>query len=347
PPVRTHGVCGAALPTGMSCTSSPTAAELAMPSGPVSITISPPPPHALPTAISWRSSPAAAVLAIRPGPQRISSEKGNPCPTFAACRSSPRAFVSQMPFAPESTSTALCSPVPGAITWRSAWAGDASARSNAASIERSTSVMCPSSSGCSGETSTRNATESSARHGACARERRLSGQRALHSRRHPEAGAVEKLPAPRARGTYSCAPCRGPLLDDAGRHATSLALGRAPHAAEQGDAMHARRRLRFGLGIVTALAGALLAAAAAHATPTAITFSIEHADCAGAGVNGFALYLNDTLLATVPSTQGCTCNASPLVASFTDAATLALFDPAACNSFRADVTGGGQGVALG
>src|SRR5205823_6656441 len=117
--------------------------------------------------------------------------------------------------------------------------------------------------------------------------------------------------------------------------------------AEQGDAMHALRGLRLGLAIVTALAGALLASAAAHATPTAITFTIEHADCAGAGVNSFALYLNDTLLATVPSTQGCTCNASPLVASFTDAATLALFDPAACNSFRVDVTGGGAGVALG
>src|SRR6266478_9827908 len=32
---------------------------------------------------------------IRSGPQRISSAKGAPCPSFAACRSSPRAFVSQ------------------------------------------------------------------------------------------------------------------------------------------------------------------------------------------------------------------------------------------------------------
>src|SRR5438128_2562354 len=117
--------------------------------------------------------------------------------------------------------------------------------------------------------------------------------------------------------------------------------------AEQGDAMHAFSRLRFGLGIVTALAGALLAPAAAHATPTAITFSIEHADCDGAGVNSFALYLNDTLLATLPSTEDCMCNASPLVATFTDAATLALFDPAACNRFRVDVSGDGVDVALG
>ena len=114
--------------------------------------------------------------------------------------------------------------------------------------------------------------------------------------------------------------------------------------------MHALRGPRLGLGIVTALAGTLLVSAAAHATPpapTAITFTIEHADCAGAGVNSFALYLNDTLLATLPSTEDCVCNASPLVATFTDAATLALYDPAACNRFRVDVTGGGHDVALG
>ena len=110
--------------------------------------------------------------------------------------------------------------------------------------------------------------------------------------------------------------------------------------------MHARRELRFGLGIVTALASALLAPAAAHATPTAITFTIEHADCDGAGVNSFALYLNDTLLATLPSTEDCMCNDSPLIATFTDAATLALFDPAACNRFRVNANDGWD-VALG
>src|SRR5436190_355078 len=120
--------------------------------------------------------------------------------------------------------------------------------------------------------------------------------------------------------------------------------------AEQGDDMHALRGPRLGLGIVTALAGTLLVSAAAHATPpapTAMTFTIEHADCDGPGSNSFALYLNDTLLATLPSTEDCACNASPLVATFTDAAALALFDPAACNRFRVDVTGGGHDVALG
>src|SRR5438067_14868 len=114
--------------------------------------------------------------------------------------------------------------------------------------------------------------------------------------------------------------------------------------------MHALRGPRLGLGIVTALAGTLLVSAAAHATPpapTAMTFTIEHADCDGPGSNSFALYLNDTLLATLPSTEDCVCNASPLVATFTSAAALALFDPAACNRFRVDVTGGGQDVALG
>src|SRR5437016_3386727 len=114
--------------------------------------------------------------------------------------------------------------------------------------------------------------------------------------------------------------------------------------------MHALRGPRLGLGIVTALAGTLLVSAAAHATPpapTAMTFTIEHADCNGPGSNSFAFYLNDTLLATLPSTEDCVCNASPLVATFTDAAALALFDPAACNRFRVDVTGGGQDVALG
>src|SRR5437867_2603353 len=114
--------------------------------------------------------------------------------------------------------------------------------------------------------------------------------------------------------------------------------------------MHALRGPRLGLGIVTALAGTLLVSAAAHATPpapTAITFTIEHADCAGAGSNSFALYLNDTQCATLPWFEDGVGNASPLVATFTDAAALALFDPAACNRFRVDVTNGGQDVALG
>ncbi len=91
-------------------------------------------------------------------------------------------------------------------------------------------------------------------------------------------------------------------------------------------------------------------AQANHITPTAITFTILHADCGPTGSpgdNSFSLFLNGTLLATVPSSQGCDCNATPLVKTFSDAATLALFDPAACNSFRVDQTNSGAEVALG
>src|SRR5439155_1355620 len=157
-------------------------------------------------------------------------------------------------------------------------------------------------------------------------------------RRHP---LDARIRAPRAVARFLMTLTRTPL------HGRSPAR-RTP--AEQGDVMHALRGPRLGLGIVTALAGTLLVSAAAHATPpapTAITFTIEHADCAGAGSNSFALYLNDTLFATLPSIEDCVCNASPLVATFTDAAALALFDPAACNRFRVDVTNGGQDVALG
>src|SRR5439155_1027287 len=56
---------------------------------------------------------------------------------------------------------------------------------------------------------------------------------------------------------------------------------------------------------------------------------------------------NDTLLAVLPSSEDCVCNDSPLVATFTDAAALALFDPAACNRFRVEVTDDGHDVALG
>ncbi len=95
------------------------------------------------------------------------------------------------------------------------------------------------------------------------------------------------------------------------------------------------------------LASALLTSTAEAITPTAITFSILHADCSG-GASGFSLFMNGTFLATVPSSQGCVCNSSPLVVTFTDAATLSLFDPTMCNSFRVDVADkGSHDVVLG
>jgi len=97
--------------------------------------------------------------------------------------------------------------------------------------------------------------------------------------------------------------------------------------------------LVLGLGLVPTTARA------SHITPTAITYKILHADC-GAGFNSFMLFVNDVLVATLPSTQGCQCNTAPLTITLTDTATLALFDPAICNTFRVDVTNEGGGVAL-
>jgi len=73
-------------------------------------------------------------------------------------------------------------------------------------------------------------------------------------------------------------------------------------------------------------------AIARRAHPTGITFTILHADC-GTGTHWFDLFLNGNHLATVPTARNCDCNATPLVVSFTDPATLSRFDPGGCNAF--------------
>src|SRR6266446_196174 len=110
--------------------------------------------------------------------------------------------------------------------------------------------------------------------------------------------------------------------------------------------MRSFRRAGLGLGLATLLGGSLSTTARAGIAPTAITFAINHADCGGAGTHTFDLFLNDVRLATVPSSQDCVCNTEPLVVSFTDAATLALFDGASCNDFRVDVGSGGGSLVL-
>src|SRR5262245_56702965 len=112
--------------------------------------------------------------------------------------------------------------------------------------------------------------------------------------------------------------------------------------------VRSRRGLAMGafvarIAAVAALLGPL--AARADLAPTAITFSILHADCDGVGAARFDLFVNETPVGSVPSSQGCVCNASPLVVTLTDAATLALVDAAGCNSFRVDIVG--DNVALG
>ncbi|WP_438032666.1 thrombospondin type 3 repeat-containing protein [Sorangium sp. So ce204] len=76
---------------------------------------------------------------------------------------------------------------------------------------------------------------------------------------------------------------------------------------------------------------------AAHAATTAITYTIGHADCGAK--SSFALYMNGTLLDTVPSSNGCACNASPLRVSITDPALLELYNPASCNDFQVALVG--------
>jgi hypothetical protein len=111
--------------------------------------------------------------------------------------------------------------------------------------------------------------------------------------------------------------------------------------------MHGLRGLRCGLGIVTALLAGVPQLTHASITPTEISFAVNHADCAGAGAHTFGFYLNDVLLGTLPSSNACVCTTDTLVATFSDAASLALFDPAACNSFRVDVSNAGQDLGLG
>jgi hypothetical protein len=113
--------------------------------------------------------------------------------------------------------------------------------------------------------------------------------------------------------------------------------------------MYGLRGLRCALGIVAALMAGAPRVADASITPTGITFAVNHADCAagGAGSHTFSFYLNDVLLGTLPSSNGCECTSDPLLATFSDANSLALFDPNICNTFRVDVSSAGQDLALG
>jgi len=97
---------------------------------------------------------------------------------------------------------------------------------------------------------------------------------------------------------------------------------------------------RRGTSIVGAVL-VMLAAVSGRATaaPTAVEFDIGHSDCSGPGAHTFDLYLNEVLVASVPSTDGCDCHAGGLTVTLTDPATLALVDPAVCNSARVAANG--------
>jgi len=103
---------------------------------------------------------------------------------------------------------------------------------------------------------------------------------------------------------------------------------------------------RLWLPVLGFVAGLTLPA---HAAPDAVIFTLSHADCGPtrqAGDNRFRLFMNGTLLADVPTSVGCRENSTPLVVTVTDPTALAGFDPAACNSFRVDMTAEGFGIEL-
>ncbi|WP_437282455.1 DNRLRE domain-containing protein [Sorangium sp. So ce375] len=75
----------------------------------------------------------------------------------------------------------------------------------------------------------------------------------------------------------------------------------------------------------------------AFGAPTAITYTISHADCAA---GAFSLYMNGVHLDTVASTNGCDCTTATLQRTFTEPDVLALYNPAACNDLQVEVIGG-------
>jgi hypothetical protein len=95
-----------------------------------------------------------------------------------------------------------------------------------------------------------------------------------------------------------------------------------------------------------AIVGLLAIGSARAATPTAVRFDIGHADCVAPGAHNFKLYVNETLVATVPSTDPCTCHEGGLVVTLTSPTVLGLVDPAACNTARVTVASGGSTIRI-
>jgi len=94
--------------------------------------------------------------------------------------------------------------------------------------------------------------------------------------------------------------------------------------------------MRFGRRVVSVIGAAILAVALtsgrASAAVTSVTFDIGHSDCTAPGAHTLNLFLNGVQVASVPTTDGCTCHENGLVVTLTDPAVLALVNPAACNS---------------
>ncbi|MGK3961726.1 thrombospondin type 3 repeat-containing protein [Sorangium sp. So ce118] len=103
-------------------------------------------------------------------------------------------------------------------------------------------------------------------------------------------------------------------------------------------------RGKAGLAPLFGLLAALLCWKPAYGAPSAVTFTISHANCGDDG--GFALFVGGTHIDTLPSTNACFCNWTPLVATYTDPAVLALLDAPQCNDVRVEAVDGAD-VAWG
>jgi hypothetical protein len=91
---------------------------------------------------------------------------------------------------------------------------------------------------------------------------------------------------------------------------------------------------KFLFGVMSSVLAALVLTypAAGADDATAIRFIVGHADCKRSidPQATFELFVDGTSLGVFPSSNGCTCNATPLVVTTTDPAILALVGPVGC-----------------
>ena len=89
----------------------------------------------------------------------------------------------------------------------------------------------------------------------------------------------------------------------------------------------------LALGILL-LGGSASSPASAQIVPTSIRFEILYSECRPSGTDTVTFSMNGQVVGSLPMPRQCNCgDSSPLVVTFSDAATLALFDPSGCNSF--------------
>jgi len=91
--------------------------------------------------------------------------------------------------------------------------------------------------------------------------------------------------------------------------------------------------MRFARRGVSVIAAVMLAVALmsgrASAAVTSVTFDIGHSDCTAPGAHTLNLFLNDVQVASVPTTDGCTCHENGMVVTLTDASGKSLWIPVA------------------